>query len=292
MKTFVDLFAGIGGFRVALERRGLTCVFTSEIDKYAKDVYRRNFGCEPDGDIREVEAQDIPKHDILCAGFPCQSFSISGNHTGFRDNRGQLFYEICRIAEYHKPSILLLENVKNILTINKGQVLSIIKTQLDEIGYDVHYSLLNASNYGIPQSRERVYFTCLRKGSGLKFHEPLPTNQQIFLRDILNPDVDDSLTIKRDDIVIEKQSDAETRLAPIRVGYVNKGGQGERIYHPNGHSITLSAAGGGVGARTGLYLSNGKIRKLSLDECKRLMSFSDNHIVSSGTQGYKQKPTH
>ena len=146
MKTFVDLFAGIGGFRVALERRGLTCVFTSEIDKYAKDVYRRNFGCEPDGDIREVEAQDIPKHDILCAGFPCQSFSISGNHTGFRDNRGQLFYEICRIAEYHKPSILLLENVKNILTINKGQVLSIIKTQLDEIGYDVHYSLLNASN--------------------------------------------------------------------------------------------------------------------------------------------------
>lgn len=288
MKTFIDLFAGIGGFRVALEKQGLTCVFSSEIDGEASRVYYDNFREKPYGDITTIHAKDIPAHDILCAGFPCQSFSISGNHTGFKDDRGQLFYDIVRIADYHKPDLLLLENVKNILRVHDGAVIQAIRNALDEIGYTVYTSLLNASHYGIPQSRSRVYFTCLKKGIGLRFKEPKPTHEQVFLRDILDEDAETDLIIRRDDIFIERADEPEPKAAPIRIGRVNKGRQGERIYHPNGHSITLSADGGGIGAKTGLYLINGYVRKLSLSEGKKVMGFPNRHYVSDSRFGYKQ----
>lgn len=288
MYKFIDLFAGIGGFRVALQKQGLKCVFSSEIDKEAKRAYERNFNDEVRGDICEIQEKEIPKHDILCAGFPCQSFSISGKHGGLRDNRGRLFYEVVRIAEYHKPCVLLLENVRNIITIDGGQVIKTIENKLDEIGYKVHYSVMDASDYGIPQRRQRVYFACLRKDMRLDFHTPKPTKKSIYLRNILDKSVDERLIIERDDIVIQNKEEPECQRAPIRVGYLNKGGQGERIYHPNGHAITLSANGGGVGARTGLYLVNGDVRRLSISECKRLMGFDKRHIVSSGIQGYQQ----
>ena len=287
MKTFIDLFAGIGGFRVALENQGLTCVFSSENDTEASRIYHNNFGEKPHGDITAINEKDIPAHDILCAGFPCQSFSISGNHTGFKDDRGQLFYDIVRIADYHKPTLLLLENVKNILRVHDGTVIKAIRNTLDEIGYTVCISLLNASHYGVPQSRSRVYFTCLRKGIGLKFEKPKPTHEQVFLRDFLDEEVKRHLIIQRDDIFIEKVDEPEPQNAPIRIGRVNKGRQGERIYHPNGHSITLSADGGGIGAKTGLYLIDGYVRKLSLSEGKRVMGFPDDHYVSD-SRGYKQ----
>lgn len=288
MNTFIDLFAGIGGFRVALEQQGLTCMFSSEIDKEAASVYHDNFGEKPCGDITTINEKNIPAHDILCAGFPCQSFSISGNHTGFKDGRGQLFYDIVRIANYHKPPLLLLENVKNILRVHNGDVFRTIRSELEGIGYTVHCSLLNASHYGIPQARSRVYFTCLRKGTGLRFEEPQPTHEQIFLRDVLDEDTEKHLIIQRDDIFIEKADEPEPKNAPIRIGRVNKGRQGERIYHPNGHSITLSADGGGIGAKTGLYLIDGCVRKLSLSEGKRVMGFSDDHYISDSRYGYKQ----
>lgn len=291
MYTFIDIFAGIGGFRVALEKKGLKCVFSSEIDPFAKEVYKANFGEEPRGDITEISEKDIPKHDILCAGFPCQSFSISGNRGGLQDNRGRLFYEIVRIANYHQPYILLLENVKNLLTIENGNVIKTIERKLDEIGYRIEYSPLNASHYGIPQSRERVYFVCVRKDlkspEGLKYKEPKPNFKHIYLESILEDVVSDKLFIDRQDIVIEREVKKHA-MRPLRVGHVNKGGQGERIYSPLGHAITLSANGGGVGARTGLYLIDGRVRRLSKTECKRLMGFPDHHIVSTGIQGYKQ----
>ncbi|MCA6071863.1 MAG: DNA cytosine methyltransferase, partial [Endomicrobium sp.] len=161
MYKFIDLFCGIGGFRVALEKRGLECVFSSDIDSYAQEAYKQNFGEKPSGNIMEIPANKITKHDILCAGFPCQSFSISGKKRGVTDSRGRLFYEIHRIADYHKPYILLLENVKNILTIDGGSVIKIIETKLDEIGYNLHKHVLNASYFGIPQARERVYFVSI-----------------------------------------------------------------------------------------------------------------------------------
>lgn len=291
MYTFIDIFAGIGGFRVALEKKGMQCVFSSEIDEHAQDIYKRNFGEKPYGDITEVNEKDIPKHDILCAGFPCQSFSISGKQGGFDDNRGRLFYEIVRIANYHQPYIIFLENVKNILTVDNGNVIKTIESKLDEIGYRIDYSLLNASLYGIPQSRERVYFACVRRDlkppEKLEYHEPKPDYKHIYLDNILEEVVDEKLYVDRDDIVIEKTV-SEHELNPIRIGHLNKGGQGERIYSAFGHAITLSANGGGVGARTGLYLVKDRVRKLSKTECKRLMGFPDSHIVSAGIQGYKQ----
>lgn len=292
MYTFVDLFAGIGGFRVALEKKGMKCVFTSEIDDFAKDVYSRNFGgAEVHGDITEINEKDIPKHDILCAGFPCQSFSISGKQKGLKDNRGRLFYEVVRIANYHQPYILLLENVKNILTVDNGKVIKTIEKKLDEIGYTIHYKALNASHYGIPQSRERVYFACVRKDlkipEKLDYDPPKPSYKHIYLENVLEKTVDEKLFVERDDIVLETK-DTEHSLKPIRVGHLNKGGQGERIYSTHGHAITLSANGGGVGARTGLYLVDKRVRRLSKTECKRLMGFPDNYLVSTGIQGYKQ----
>lgn len=291
MYTFIDIFAGIGGFRVALEKKGLKCVFTSEIDPFAKEAYKANFGEEPYGDITEINEKNIPKHDILCAGFPCQSFSISGKQGGLQDNRGRLFYEVVRIANYHQPYILLLENVKNLLTVDNGNVFKTIEKKLDEIGYRIDYSTLNASHYGVPQSRERVYFACVRKDlkspQGLRYKEPKPNFKNIYLESILEDVVSEKLFIDRDDIVIERQV-REHALKPLRVGYVNKGGQGERIYSPLGHAITLSANGGGAGARTGLYLIDNRIRRLSKTECKRLMGFPDSHIISAGNQGYKQ----
>ena len=182
MYTFIDLFAGIGGFRHALENKGLKCVFSSDIDEKAKESYYQNFGEKPKGDITEISEKKIPKHDILCAGFPCQSFSISGGMAGLDDNRGRLFYDIVRIAQYHQPYILLLENVKNILTVDNGKVIHTIETKLDEIGYKVNKHVLNASYFGIPQSRERVYFVCIRKSEpSLHYHPPKQTQKKIYL---------------------------------------------------------------------------------------------------------------
>ena len=288
MKKFIDLFAGIGGFRVALEGHGLTCAFSAEINKEVSRIYQKNFSDKPSGDITKISEADIPSHDILCAGFPCQSFSINGNHTGFKDNRGRLFYDIVRIANYHKPPLLILENVPNILKINNGKVVKTIKNELKKIGYKVYPSLLNSSYYGIPQARSRVYFICLRKDAGLKFSEPKPTHEKVFLRDILDDDVENDLIIHREDAEIDKDIQPEPQFCPIRIGQVNKGRQGERIYHPNGHAITLSASSGGLGAKTGLYFIDGNIRKLSLSECKKAMGFSESHYVSESAQGYKQ----
>lgn len=289
MYKFVDLFAGIGGFRVSLQKLGMKCVFSCEIDESARTAYQRNFNDDNiRGDICEVKANEIPKHDVLCAGFPCQSFSIAGKKSGMNDQRGRLFYEILRIVEHHKPLVLMLENVRNILTVDKGEVIKTIEKKLDEAGYSVHYSLLDASDYGVPQSRERVYFACLLKGAGLKYKEPRPDRKDIFLRDVLDDVVDKRLVVHRNDIVIERKDDPEPAHKPIRIGHLNKGGQGERIYHPNGHAVTLAADSGGVGSRTGLYLIDGMVRRLSIPECKRVMGFDESHITAVGIQGYRQ----
>ena len=292
MFKFIDLFCGIGGFRVALEKQGMECVFSSDSDKNVQEAYHKNFGERPVGDITEIPENMIPRHDILCAGFPCQPFSISGKKLGTNDDRGRLFYEIIRIAQYHKPIVMILENVKNIVSMDSGNTIKMIEQKLDEIGYHVHVHVLNASNFGVPQARERVYFACLRKDTGtkdrLKYAPPKETFKKIYLENILEKTIDASLYVDRRDINIYKR-DASNELKPIRIGTVNKGGQGERIYSPKGHAITLSAYGGGVGARTGLYLDESdRIRRLSITEAKRLMGFNDAHYVSEGTQGYQQ----
>ena len=295
---FIDLFAGIGGFHYALASFGAECVFASEWDKYAAETYKNNFGIEPQGDITQINEETIPKHDILCGGFPCQAFSISGKQKGFEDIRGTLFFDIARIVKFHQPKVLFLENVKNLEKHDDGRTLKVIIRTLEELDYSVYTKVLNASNFGLPQNRERIYIIAFSNSiDSSKFQFPVPSNQSVCLEHILEPNPSDAKVINRDDIEIYKDYDCPTNLfeeiqllnKPIQIGIVNKGGQGERIYHPLGHAITLSAYGGGVGAKTGLYLINKQIRKLSPRECARVQGFPDSFIIhSSQTQAYKQ----
>lgn len=296
--NFIDLFAGIGGFHLALESMGANCVFASEWDKFAAETYQENFNIKPFGDITKINEKDIPKHDILCGGFPCQAFSISGKQKGFEDTRGTLFFDIARIVNYHKPKVLFLENVKNLTKHDEGKTLKTIIKTLEELEYSVFTKVLNSSNFGLPQNRERVYIVAFHNSLNSKtFKFPVPPNNAVCLEDILENEPKNAKIIEREDIEMYKNylvtnslfSEIDLLNKPIQIGKVNKGGQGERIYHTLGHSITLSAYGGGVGSKTGLYVVNGKIRKLSPRECARVQGFPDNFILnSSDIQTYKQ----
>ncbi len=294
---FIDLFAGIGGFHLALSSLHSKCVFASEWDKHAAEVYSNNFGIYPSGDITEIEEQDIPNHDILCAGFPCQAFSISGKQKGFEDTRGTLFFDVARIVKHHNPKVLFLENVKNFAKHDNGNTFKVVHKTLTDLGYNVYHSILNSNKFGIPQNRERIYIVAFRNDiESSSFHFPNPTNEEVAVLDILESSPDAKI-IERNDIDIYKRINGNGLFntnfqyfnRPIQIGKVNKGGQGERIYHPAGHAITLSAYGGGIGSKTGLYQIENKIRKLSTRECARLQGFPENFkIHKTQTQAYKQ----
>lgn len=160
---FIDLFAGIGGIRLPFDELGYECVFSSEWDKAACDSYEANFHEHPHGDITKISAEEIPPHDILLAGFPCQAFSIMGKMQGFADTRGTMFFEIERILARHAPSVVLLENVKQLTTHDKGRTFRTILSRLDNLGYNVKWKVLNALDFGLPQKRERVIIVGFRR---------------------------------------------------------------------------------------------------------------------------------
>ena len=292
--SFIDLFCGIGGFRLALDSFGAKCLFSIDNNKHASKTYDANFNDNSYGDITVLDEADIPCHDILCARFPCQAFSISGKQNGFKDTCGTLFFDVIRIASYHKPKILFLENVGNLKKHDKGRTFKVIKDLLNEIGYNVYYDILNASNFNVPQARKRIYFICIRKDiDNHNFKFPKPKNNLISIKDILLPDEEcvDFLLKKEYRLDEDKVKKFNGKIfnKPLRVGSVNKGSQGDRIYLENGHAITLSAEGGGNGAKTGLYLINGKIRKLHPREAARLMGFPESYLINPSTnQAYKQ----
>ena len=291
-KTFIDLFAGLGGFRIALESLGAKCVYSNEWDKFAKEVYYNNFGDIPDDDITKVDERLIPDHDILCAGFPCQSFSISGKQNGFDDDRGNLFFDIIRIIKHKKTKIIFMENVKNLVSHNNGKTLLTIKNEIQKLGYSFYYKVLNATDYGIPQKRERIYIVCFRNDLNIKnFKFPEPVKLMKHLEDLLldNNQIPNNFYINRDDIVIKNTKDNQYSNKSIKLGIVNKGGQGERIYSTKGVAITLSAYGGGVFSKTGGYFIDGKYRKLMPRECARIMGYPDSFkIINNKNQAYKQ----
>ena len=276
---FIDLFCGVGGFRSALERNGHQCVFSSDLDKDAQHIYERNFREKPMGDITKISASEIPSHEVICGGFPCQPFSISGNHQGFMDGRGTLLHEILRITKYHQPKVLLLENVKNYQSHDGGKTLAITIRLLEEANYQVNFKVLNASRFGIAQKRERIYFVCFRKDLKISnFSFPEPSDELVSLEDLLLCPKDPrlkELIIERSDMRLEKILPKEVENRPMRIGTVGKGGQGERVYSTKGHAITLSAFGGGIGAKTGMYLVDGRVRRLHPEECRRLMGFPE-----------------
>ncbi|NLR94950.1 DNA cytosine methyltransferase [Flammeovirga agarivorans] len=287
---FIDLFSGIGGFHQALKELGHECVFASEIDSHAATIYKENHQLEPAGDITKIHASKIPTHDLLCAGFPCQSFSVSGKQKGFEDTRGNLFFEITRILEHHSPKFFLLENVKNIITHDKGKTFNTIINTLEGLGYKVFTKLINASEFKTGQARERVYFVGIRKDiSTKKFSFP----KKLGYKSVL--DVVENLHekgIKREDYLFSASSltlGNSVIEKPRQIGIVNKGGQGERIYDATGQAITLSASGGGVGAKTGLYLIGNSVRRLTTRECARLQGFPEHFIIDKKeSQAYKQ----
>jgi DNA (cytosine-5)-methyltransferase 1 len=293
MAKFIDLFAGIGGFHYALEEYGHTAVFASEWDKDAAHTYEENHGLKPDGDITKIVAEDVPEHDIIAAGFPCQAFSISGSRNGFADPRGTLFFDIARIAKHHRPKVLFLENVRNFASHDDGRTLKTVLKVLEDMDYVASTRLYNASDFGLPQNRQRFFIVAVAKEfSETPFEFPEPTHVPVKLQDILLDDsaLTDKLVINRADIAIDySKIPTEQVNKPVRLGSVGKGGQGERIYSPLGHSITLSAYGGGVGAKTGLYLIGDKVRKLHPRECARLQGFPESFILpEKNTVAWKQ----
>ncbi len=205
--SFIDLFAGIGGMRLAFEQQGGVCVYSNEWDKFCQQTYFTNFGEQPGGDITKIDASKIPSHDILVAGFPCQPFSIAGvskknslsRATGFEDKtQGTLFFDICRILKAKRPKAFLLENVKNLMSHDRGRTFKVIKESLEELDYKIFYKVLDGQIY-VPQHRERIIivgFDQARYGNSFNFHFDLdPIENKPTLKDILEKNVHPKYTL-------------------------------------------------------------------------------------------------
>lgn len=207
--TFIDLFAGIGGMRIAFDHAGGHCVYSSEWNKYSQQTYLANFGEQPEGDITQVDANSIPDHDILVAGFPCQPFSIAGvskkqslgRATGFEDKtQGTLFFDVCRILKAKRPKAFMLENVKNLCSHDKGRTFKIIREALEELDYEVFFEILDGKNF-VPQHRERILivgFDRKRYGHGYNYKfrfDITPKTPKPVIRDILETNVDTKYTL-------------------------------------------------------------------------------------------------
>jgi len=195
--NFIDLFSGIGGFHEALSSLGHKCVLACDVDKECRIIYERNYGIKPKEDITKLDEKTIPNFDILCAGFPCVAFSKSGHQKGFEDSRGQLFFDVCRIANYHKPKYMILENVSNLTSHDNGHTWSVIYSLIDELGYYTYKEplVLNVLHFNIPQNRERVIILCKRKDLGLLEEKPvIPTNPKQKLTNKLVNIIEENVT--------------------------------------------------------------------------------------------------
>ena len=189
---FIDLFCGLGGFRIGMENNLAKCVFSSDNDEYVSKVYEQNFGENPFSDITEIDIKKIPDHEILCAGFPCQPFSIGGYRKGFDDTRGTLFFDILRILKEKKPKAIFLENVKGITNHDGGNTIKVIREKLKLAGYDIYENVLNAFDYGLPQNRDRWYCVGFKSEIDVKkFNFPKKTKLDFYLEDIIDKNVKD-----------------------------------------------------------------------------------------------------
>lgn len=280
MFKFIDLFAGVGGIRIPFQELGGECVFTSELDKYAQITYETNFEDKPQGDITKIDEQDIPNFDILLAGFPCQAFSIAGKRLGFEDTRGTLFFDIARIIKYHKPKAFLLENVKGLINHNKKQTFKTIKETLHELGYNVHFKVLNAKKFGVPQNRERIYIVGFL--DDVEFDFPLDLNIPVKLGDILDEEVDEKYTIS--DRLWESHQARKKRNREKGWGF------GYSLFNEESeYTSTISARYYKDGSEVLIAQENKNPRKLTPREASRLQGFPDNFIIPvSDTQAYKQ----
>lgn len=294
--TFIDLFAGIGGFRLAMQAQGGQCVFSSEWNVYAQKTYFTNFGEMPFGDItKEITKSYIPEHfDILCAGFPCQPFSIAGvskkkslgRETGFKDKtQGTLFFDVADIISRHRPKAFYLENVKNLTSHDKGNTFKVIRETLEELNYSIHYKVMDGQTY-VPQHRERIMivgFDKERYHGEEKFEFPEQHNATRSVKEILDPNIDPKYTLS-DKLWLYLQNYAEKHRA--------KGnGFGYGLVDLNGITRTLSARYYKDGSEILIPQGDGKNpRRLSPRECARLMGYPDEYKIDcvSDVQAYRQ----
>ncbi len=298
--TFIDLFAGIGGIRQGFEKNGFECVFSSEINEECQKTYEANYGEIPHGDISKIEANEIPDHDVLCAGFPCQPFSISGKQKGFSDTRGTLFFEICRIVKKKKPKVIFLENVKHLKNHDHGNTLATIIAELENLGYKVKWKIFNASDFGVAQNRERIIIIASKK-EYFKF-EKVKTRGKVILNDIIDKDgnfeylepseytIIDNPKVQASGLIFAGYRNKAIRKTGVRPGTENLSRvhkQPNRIYSVRGVHPTLPSQE--VSGRYYIYTLDNRVRKLTLNECYKLMGYSDDFKkVCSVAEQYKQ----
>lgn len=298
--SFIDLFAGIGGFRIPLQWEGGKCVFSSEFNPSAQKVYEANYGEFPFGDITHIPLELIPQHDLLCAGFPCQPFSISGKMKGFEDTRGTLIYSVFKILESKQPKVVFLENVKHLVHHDNGRTLKTILSGLENLGYKHSWKVLNSSNFGVAQNRERIIIIA-HKDKIFDFSK-VKIRKEVLLKDILDdPEttqfdyLEEPYTILDDmkrqpsGLIFAGYRNKNIRKAGVRPGTehlsrVHK--QPNRIYSVEGiHPAMPSQETSG---RFWIYDGN-KVRKLTINECYKIMGFPENFIRSTSTsEQYRQ----
>ncbi|NBL00017.1 MAG: DNA cytosine methyltransferase [Erysipelotrichia bacterium] len=278
--TFIDLFAGIGGIRQGFEDQNTKCVFSSEWDKFSAKTYEANYGEPPYGDITQINEKDIPKHDVLLAGFPCQPFSNIGKRQGFgHETQGTLFFDVLRILKYHMPKMFLLENVPGLLTIQKGETFRVILENLEDLGYTVFYDVLDAQNFGLPQVRKRVVI--------VGFHPDLNISSFAF------PQGSNEVRVPVSSI-LEKNPKGYDISEHLQQSYLFKKDDGKPQVIDNTSDIqvkTLVASYHKIQRLTGTFIKGGDtgLRLFSELECKRLMGFPDDFLIPvSRTQMYRQ----
>ncbi|MEE9338545.1 MAG: DNA (cytosine-5-)-methyltransferase [Methylococcaceae bacterium] len=286
--SFIDLFAGIGGFRLAMQNSGGYCEFSSEWDKDAQKTYFANFGEFPEGDITKINAQNIPAHDVLCAGFPCQPFSVAGVSArnsldtahGFAcETQGTLFFDVARIIKEKRPKVVFLENVKNIVNHDKGNTFKVIEQTIIELGYSFSYKIINAESY-VPQKRVRCYMVCLRDTEE-KFEFPENKNKPLSLSSILEQDVDEKFTIS-DKLWAGHQRRTANNLAR---------GTGFTAFCADlsKPSNTIVARYGKDGKECLIPQHENNPRMLTPRECARLQGFPEEYVIPvAKTAAYRQ----
>ncbi len=298
---FIDLFCGIGGIRLGMEESGFECVMSSDINIECQKTYFENFGEEPTGDIKEINEKDVPTHDILCAGFPCQPFSISGKQKGFEDTRGTLFFEICRIINEKKPPVVFLENVKHLVHHDHGKTLRTIIENLEELGYQVSWRVLNGADYGVPQNRERIIIIGSLKG---KFDfDALQKQPRGRLLDFLDESGEFEY-LEPEEYTLLENPKQQPGSGLIFAGYRNKSirkvgvrpgtehlsrvhKQPNRIYSVMGVHPTLPSQE--TSGRYFVLTTDNRVRKLTISECWRIMGFPESYKKISATgEQYKQ----
>lgn len=278
--TFIDLFSGIGGFHLALSGFGMKCMFACDSDIFCRATYSLNFGILPATDIEKVSADIVPAHDVLCAGVPCTTFSRSGGQAGTNDPRGRLYLHVLRLIESRMPKVVLIENVGQFQSLDGGPAFNEIVESLRDWGYAVYHDVLNAGDYGVPQSRKRLFIVGIRKSLlAREFRFPEPLGLKVDVASILEPP---SRAVQQ---IVEvgdwkHREDSEipwNRIGSgtIRLGSIKKGSQGDRIYSIKGLAPTLTAGTGGAGGGTNLFEVDGIVRSLTPKEAARCMGVPD-----------------